>query len=67
MFANKQIMKLISDIISTKSTYSVIPSNILPMHSLKPVLKERLRDHFIQQWFTDVENSSRGEFYSIFK
>ena len=37
------------------------------IHSLKPVLKERLRDHFIQQWFTDVENSSRGEFYSIFK
>ena len=37
------------------------------IHSLKPVLKERLCDHFIQQWFTDVENSSRGEFYSIFK
>jgi hypothetical protein len=34
---------------------------------LKPVLKEHLRDHFIQQWITDVENSSRGEFYSIFK
>ena len=37
------------------------------IHSLKPVLKERLHDHFIQQWFTDVENSSRGEFYSICK
>jgi hypothetical protein len=37
------------------------------IHSLKPVLKERLRDHFIQQWITDVENSSRGEFYSILK
>jgi hypothetical protein len=37
------------------------------IHSLKPVLIELLHDHFIQQWFTDVENSSRGEFYSIFK
>jgi hypothetical protein len=36
------------------------------IHSLKPVLKERLHDHFIQQCFTDVEISSRGEFYSIF-
>jgi hypothetical protein len=32
------------------------------IHSLKPVLKEHLHDHFIQQWFTDIENSSRGEF-----
>jgi hypothetical protein len=37
------------------------------IHSLKPVLKERLHYHFTQQWFTDIENSSRGEFYSIFK
>jgi hypothetical protein len=37
------------------------------IHLLKPALKERLHDHFIQQWFTDIENSSRGEFYSIFK
>jgi hypothetical protein len=37
------------------------------IHSLKPVLKECLYDQFIQQWFTDIENSSRGEFYSIFK
>ena len=37
------------------------------IHSLKPVLKERLHDHFIQQWFADVENSSRLEFYSICK
>ena len=37
------------------------------IHSLKPVLKERLHDHFIQQWLADVENSSRFEFYSICK
>jgi hypothetical protein len=30
-------------------------------NQLKLVLKERL------QWFTDVENLSRGAFYSIFK
>jgi hypothetical protein len=33
----------------------------------KHLRKEHLHDHFIQQWFTDIENSSRGEFYSIFK
>ena len=37
------------------------------IHLLKPALKERVHDHFIQQWFTDIENSSRGELYSIFK
>ena len=37
------------------------------IHSLKPALKERVHDHFIQQWFTYIENSSRGELYSIFK
>ena len=37
------------------------------IRSPKPVLKELLHDHFIQQWFADVENSSRLEFYSICK
>jgi hypothetical protein len=26
-----------------------------------------LHDQFIQKWFSDIENSSRGEFYSVFK
>ena len=26
-----------------------------------------LHDQFIQKWFSDIENSSRGEFYSLFK
>ena len=30
------------------------------MHSLKHVLKERLHDHFIQQWFTVVVNFTRS-------
>ena len=34
---------------------------------LKPLLFERLRDQFIQVWFSDIENSSRGQFYAIFK
>ncbi len=34
---------------------------------LKPVMYERLRDQFIQNWFADIDRSSRGEFYSIFK
>ena len=35
--------------------------------NLKPLLFERLRDQFIQVWFSDIENSSRGQFYAIFK
>jgi hypothetical protein len=26
-----------------------------------------LHEQFIQKWFSDIENSSRGEFYSLFK
>ena len=35
--------------------------------SYKLFLKQQLQDQFIQKWFSDVMNSSRGEFYSIFK
>jgi hypothetical protein len=35
--------------------------------NLKPLLFERLRDQFIQVWFSDIENSSRGQFYAAFK
>jgi hypothetical protein len=35
--------------------------------SHKLFLKQQLQDQFIQKWFSDVMNSSRGEFYSIFK
>ncbi|OWF41333.1 RNA-directed DNA polymerase from mobile element jockey [Mizuhopecten yessoensis] len=33
----------------------------------KAVVKQRLKDQFIQKWFQEIENSSRGKFYSIFK
>ena len=35
--------------------------------NLEPLLFERLRDQFIQVWFSDIENSSRGQFHSTFK
>ena len=34
------------------------------MHSLKPVLKECLHAHFIQQLLTDVENKSCSDYFS---
>ena len=34
---------------------------------LKYILKRRLQDQFIQKWFQEISNSSRGETYSIFK
>ena len=34
---------------------------------LKVTIKQRLQDQYIQKWFSDINNSSRGEYYSKFK
>ena len=33
----------------------------------KVTIKQRLQDQYIQKWFSDINNSSRGEYYSKFK
>ena len=33
----------------------------------KNMIKQILRDQFIQKWHSDIDNSSRGKFYSGFK
>jgi hypothetical protein len=33
----------------------------------KNMVKRILRDQFIQKWHSDINNSSRGQFYSGFK
>ena len=33
----------------------------------KQELKQKLCDQFIQKWFSDIRNSSRGQFYKLFK
>ena len=33
----------------------------------KVLLNQILQDQFIQKWFSDYQNSSRGQFYSSFK
>jgi hypothetical protein len=40
-----------------------------PVHSvqLKFIVKQNLTGQYIQNWFNQIENSSRGEFYGIFK
>ena len=40
-----------------------------PVHSvqLKFIVKQNLTDQYIQNWFNQIENSSRGEFYGIVK
>ena len=44
-------------------------TNQLPIdrNSLKSIVKQQLVDQFIQNWFSQISNSSRGDFYSIFK
>jgi hypothetical protein len=34
---------------------------------LLTTVKQRLQDQFIQKCFSDIDNASRGEFYSHFK
>ena len=34
---------------------------------LKTVIKQRMKDQFYQSWFSAIETSSRGSFYSLFK
>jgi hypothetical protein len=34
---------------------------------LKFIVRQNLTDQYIQNWFNQIENSSRGEFYGIFK
>jgi hypothetical protein len=34
---------------------------------LKTTVKQRLQVQFIQKWFSDIDNASRGEFYSHLK
>jgi hypothetical protein len=40
-----------------------------PVHSVqqKCIAKQNLTNQYIQNWFNQIENSSRGEFYGIFK
>ena len=33
----------------------------------KVSIEQRLQDQYIQKWFSDINNSSRGEYYSKFK
>ena len=52
-----------------KCGISYIWDNQIPVNGkyLKTHVKQLLRDQFFQLWHNDIVNSSRGEFYSIFK
>lgn len=41
--------------------------NFYTLNALKDIVKQRLQDQFIQKWFSDTDNSSRGKYYSNFK
>ena len=48
---------------------SYIQTNQIPLNRsfLKSLIKQKLNDNFIQNRFSQINNTSRGEFYSIFK
>lgn len=35
--------------------------------TFKPVIKQILQDQFLQKWSSNIDNSSRGEYYKLFK
>jgi hypothetical protein len=53
----KRIFFVMSIFDNTGLSYIFANQLNINIHSLRPVLKELLYDHFIQQWFTYVENS----------
>ena len=34
---------------------------------LKTTIRQKLSDQFLQHWFSQINNTSRGEFYSLFR
>ena len=48
---------------------SFIWQNQLPLDKLglKNIISQKLKDQFIQHWFSQMNNSSRGAFYSFYK
>ena len=53
---------------STGMNFLLNTDNIsLSTQFIKYKIKNVLQDHFIQSWFSDIEKSSRHEFYGIFK
>ena len=41
--------------------------NVLNKLDIKMFIKQILHDQFIQSWYSNINNSSRGHFYSLYK
>jgi hypothetical protein len=52
-----------------KTGFNYLWNQQQPVHSVQLtfIVKQNLTDQYIQNWFNQIENSSRGEFYGIFK
>lgn len=48
-------------------SYVFMNQQYIDISLYKPIIKQTLRDQFIQKWFQSLAESSRGSFYSIFK
>jgi hypothetical protein len=48
---------------------SFIWNDQIPINRLlsKSIVRQKLNDQFIQNWFSQINNTSKGEFYSLFK
>ena len=52
---------------NTGLSHILIQQYPVDLKQLKIAVKQKLTDEFIQDWFNQIENSSRGEFCGFFK
>ena len=59
----------IEDICNSTGMNFIFNSEVVNLSNdfIKLKIKKTLQDQFIQTWYADIEKSSRGEFYGIFK
>ena len=65
---NSKWLECIKSILNeTGLAYVWESQSVLNKTDIKYYIKQNLKDQFIQKWFSDIDNSSRGQFYSLFK
>ena len=60
-------LKFIKSILDNTGMGYIYTEQYIDFKCYKQELKQKLCDQFIQTWFSDIRNSSRGQFYTLFK
>ena len=60
-------LKFIKSVLDNTGMGYIYTEQYIDFKCYKQELKQNLCDQFIQKWFSDIRNSSRGQFYKLFK